>query len=207
MITFTEKAAAELSTRVRDALERRAAASDGAERERVLAAGARPVPLPHRDDPQLRHRAAARAAGRGRDRPAVRGRRRARRQPLVRRRLRGLPGRAAVLANPRARPCAAARARAGRAPRGLRADLTSTATCARCGSPPHHDGELAAHLAQFRRIADELRALMIECDPGEDRGVDVVEGIIEWVDAARGARRPRPSRSSCSSTAIGRTRI
>ena len=39
MITFTEKAAAELSTRVRDALERRAAdAATGEERERVLAA-------------------------------------------------------------------------------------------------------------------------------------------------------------------------
>ena len=38
VITFTEKAAAELSTRVRDALERRAAESTGTERERVRAA-------------------------------------------------------------------------------------------------------------------------------------------------------------------------
>jgi ATP-dependent helicase/nuclease subunit A len=38
VITFTEKAAAELSTRVRDSLERRAAAADGDERERLLTA-------------------------------------------------------------------------------------------------------------------------------------------------------------------------
>ena len=38
VITFTEKAAAELSTRVRDALERRAKAATGEQRERLLAA-------------------------------------------------------------------------------------------------------------------------------------------------------------------------
>ena len=36
VITFTEAAAAELSTRVRDALERRATVSDGPDRERLL---------------------------------------------------------------------------------------------------------------------------------------------------------------------------
>src|SRR4051794_38322096 len=38
VITFTEKAAAELSTRVRDALERRAATADDTEREHALGA-------------------------------------------------------------------------------------------------------------------------------------------------------------------------
>jgi len=38
VITFTEKAAAEFSTRVRDALDKRALESDGDERELVLAA-------------------------------------------------------------------------------------------------------------------------------------------------------------------------
>ena len=38
VITFTEKAAAELSTRVRDALERRANAAEGEQRERLLQA-------------------------------------------------------------------------------------------------------------------------------------------------------------------------
>jgi hypothetical protein len=47
--------------------------------------------------------------------------------------------------------------------------------------PPHHDGDLAAHLKHFRRIADELRATLIKCDPGDDGGVDVAVGIIEWV--------------------------
>jgi ATP-dependent exoDNAse (exonuclease V) beta subunit len=58
VITFTEKAAAELATRVRDVLETRARGLRG--RARAAARRrARLVPRAHRDDPQLRDRAAA----------------------------------------------------------------------------------------------------------------------------------------------------
>ena len=67
MITFTEKAAAELSSRVRHGLERRCVRR---QRRRPSANGStrRSATLnqrAHRDDPRVRRRAAARAAGRG----------------------------------------------------------------------------------------------------------------------------------------------
>ncbi len=49
--------------------------------------------------------------------------------------------------------------------------------------PAHYDGEVAAHLTEFGRIADEFRALLGSCDPGEDSAVGVVEGILDWVAA------------------------
>ena len=66
VITFTEKAAAELSTRVREALEKRAATSDGAERERVLAA-ARDLYRCHIET--IHSFASARCCASGRSRP------------------------------------------------------------------------------------------------------------------------------------------
>ena len=68
VITFTEKAAAELSTRVRDALERRASEADGEERERLLAAARDLYRCAHRDDPQLRDR---RCCASGQSRPGI----------------------------------------------------------------------------------------------------------------------------------------
>jgi hypothetical protein len=43
-------------------------------------------------------------------------------------------------------------------------------------------GDLRPHLVAFRSIADELRELLINCAPGDDGAVPVVEGVIEWVD-------------------------
>ena len=122
VITFTEKAAAELSTRVRDALERRAGQRRGRGARAGGGGGAGPVPLPHRDDPQLRRRRCC-ASARSR-RGSTRCSRSSTGSPgaVVRRRLRGVPGRAAVLAQPGARPRAPARVRARRDPRGDRAD-------------------------------------------------------------------------------------
>ena len=138
VITFTEKAAAELATRVRDRLEDEAAQAERRGARTARDGGSRPVPGAHRDDPQLRDRAATRAAGRGRARPAVRGARGARRQPRLRRRLRALPGRAARPAAARARAGAPARARPARAARGMpaaeRAPLPAGARPARAAA-------------------------------------------------------------------------
>ena len=41
---------------------------------------------------------------------------------------------------------------------------------------------LRSACGEFRRIADELRALLISCDPGEDTAVEIVEGILDWTD-------------------------
>src|SRR5207302_1522044 len=46
--------------------------------------------------------------------------------------------------------------------------------------PAHDGGELRVHLREFRRIADALRALLAECDPGADAAVEIAVGLIEW---------------------------
>ena len=72
--------------------------------------------------------------------------------------------------------------------------------------PTHDDGELAAHLAEFRRIADELRALLVALRPrrrrrrGDRRG----DHRVDRPAARRSA--PRPSRSSSCFTARAPTR-
>ena len=173
-----------LDPRARRARATRAATATGEERERVLGGGARPVPLPHRDDPQLRDRAAARAPGRGRDRPAVRGA------------STGSPAASSfdaayeafqdellVHAQPR-RSTGRCGAGSGSTSSARRASCsTSTATCARSRSPATTTASSPTHLAEFRRIADELRALLDRAaTPATTGRVDIVEGIIDWTD-------------------------
>ena len=180
VITFTEKAAAELSTRVRDALERRAGTTTGPERERVLAA-ARDL---YRCHIETIHSFATAML---RERPVE-----ARLDPLFDV-VDGLAGSLSfdtayeafqdeLLSSPTQELDRALR-------RGLGLDEIREA-CELINQyrylrpldlPSHDDGELGAHLAEFRRIADELSALLVACDPGDDRAVDVVEGIVEWV--------------------------
>ena len=181
VITFTEKAAAELSTRVRDALEERAASSDGAELERVLIA-ARDL---YRCHVETIHSFAAALL---RERPVE-----ARLDPLFEV-VDGLAGSLAfdaayeafqdeLLSSPTPELDRALR-------RGLGLDEIREASeliheyryLRPLDLPPHDDGELDGHLAEFRGIADRLRALMSECAPGEDRGLEIAEGIMDWVD-------------------------
>jgi len=185
VITFTEKAAAELSTRVRDALDRRAAITRGDEQERVLAA-ARDL---YRCHIETIH---SFAGGLLRERPVEAGI-----DPLFDV-VDGLGGSLSFDAAYEAFQEELLSARSPELDRALRRGLGLDELSEACKLinqyrylrplriPAHHDGELATHLAEFRRIADELRALLVDCDPGEDRAVDVVEGIIDWVAELEG---------------------
>ena len=193
VITFTEKAAAELSTRVRDALERARAEERRRRSASRLLAAARDLYRGHIETiHSFADRAVARAAGRSA--ASTRCSRCSTGSPAASSfdaAYEALPGRAAVAS---ARPSSSVALRRGLGLQELREACehaaTSTATCcplAHPGSPTAV--ELAAHLAKFREIADELGAAAApRCDPGDDAAVDVVEGIIEWVDAAGGAR-------------------
>ena len=181
VITFTEKAAAELSTRVRDALERRAVRSDGAELERVLSA-ARDL---YRCHIETIHSFATAIL---RERPVEAGI-----DPLFDV-VDGLAGSLSfdaayetfqdeLLSSPTPELDRALR-------RGLGLDEIREACelihqyryLRPLDLPSRDDGELDAHLARFRRIAEGLRALMTDCSAGEDRGVEVAEGIVEWIE-------------------------
>ena len=119
---------------------------------------------------------------------------------LVRRRLRGLPGRAAVLAQPGARPRAAPRVRPRRDPRGVRADQPvplpapaqhSRTRGRRARNPPRRvppDRRRAAGAARPLRPRRRRRR-------GDRRGDHRVDR------PARRRSAPRPSRSSSCSTA------
>jgi ATP-dependent helicase/nuclease subunit A len=182
VITFTEKAAAELSTRVRDALERRAADTDGDEHARVLAA-ARDL---YRCHIETIHSFAGALL---RERPVEAGI-----DPLFE----VVDGLAGSLSFDAAYEAFQDELLSSRTPeldralrRGLGLDEIREASellnryryLRPLQIPAHHTGELAGHLAELRRIADELRALIVACDPGEDKAVDIVEGIIDWVEA------------------------
>jgi ATP-dependent helicase/nuclease subunit A len=181
VISFTEKAAAELSTRVRDALERRAAASEGDERERVLAA-ARDL---YRCHIETIHSFAAALL---RERPVEAGI-----DPLFEV-VDGLAGSLSfdaayeafqdeLLSSPSPELDRALRRGLGLDELREACELVHQYRYLRPLQLPNPDGgELASHLGEFRRIAGELRALLTQCNPGDDPGVDVARGIIESID-------------------------
>jgi ATP-dependent helicase/nuclease subunit A len=180
VITFTEKAAAELSTRVRDALDKHAATSSGDERERVLAA-ARDL---YRCHIETIH---SFAGGLLRERPVEAGI-----DPLFDV-VDGLGGSLSFDAAYEAFQDELLSARSPELDRALRRGLGLDELREACELinqyrylrplriPAHHDGEITTHLAEFRRIADELQALLVACDPGNDKAVDLVEGVLDWV--------------------------
>ncbi len=183
VITFTEKAAAELSTRVRDSLERRAATAEPVERERLLTA-ARDL---YRAHIETIHSFATALL---RERPVEAGI-----DPLFE----VLEGIAAsldfdaayehfqddLLSAPRPEVELALRRGFGLA------ELREA--CERVHAhryllplryPPIDAADVDAAVAELRRIADELRALLRRHNPpGDDRAVPIVAGIVEWVDA------------------------
>jgi ATP-dependent helicase/nuclease subunit A len=181
VITFTEKAAAELSTRVRDALERRAAATEGAEHDRVLTA-ARDF---YRAHIETIHSFAQSLL---RERPVE-----ACLDPLFD----VVDGLAGTLSFDAVYEAFQDELLASRSPvleRALRRGFGLDELRQACELinqyrylrplqiPTRQDGELSVHLREFQRIADELRALLVECAPGDDAGVDIAEGIIDWTE-------------------------
>ena len=181
VITFTEKAAAELSTRVRDALEARARRVAGAERERVLTA-ARDL---YRCHIETIHSFATSLL---RERPVEAGI-----DPLFEV-VDGLAGSLSFDAAYEAFQDELLSTRRPALDRALRRGLGLAELREACELlnqyrylrpltiPRHGDGELVTHLREFRRIADELRALLIKCEPGDDAAVDIVAEVIEWTD-------------------------
>ena len=181
VITFTEKAAAELSTRVRDALERRAGATEGKERERLLAA-ARDL---YRCHIETIHSFATSLL---RERPVEAGI-----DPLFD----VVDGLAGSLSFDAAYETFQDELLSTRSPaldRSLRRGLGLSELREACelmnqyrylrplNLPRHDHGELATHLKKLRRIADALADLVLTCEPGDDPGVDIVQGIIDWTD-------------------------
>ena len=200
VITFTEKAAAELAARVREGLEdARATTSDADERDRLDAAlrglyrarietihafaasllRERPVESPV--DPGLRVLDERRG-----ERPVLGGLRRLARRAPARRRPDGSSGR-----------CAAASTRPTCA--GWPRCCTSIAPrCRACSHRTRHRTP-PRFLDAVETAADQLRAELGACtNPDDDRGDRQALRLIEWVEsAARAARRPR-SRSSAA---------
>ncbi|OAI38494.1 hypothetical protein AYO39_00985 [Actinobacteria bacterium SCGC AG-212-D09] len=181
VITFTEKAAAELSTRVRDALERRAAEAEGKELERVLAA-ARDL---YRCHIETIHSFAGALL---RERPVE-----ARLDPLFEV-VDGLAGSLSFdaayesfqdqLLSERSRELDRALRRGlGLAELREACELLNTCRYVRPLQIPSHDGgELAVHLREFRRIADALRDLLAECKPDADGAVEIAVDLMQWTD-------------------------
>jgi ATP-dependent exoDNAse (exonuclease V) beta subunit len=181
VITFTEKAAAELSTRVRDALEHRALHAEGKERERILAA-ARDL---YRCHIETIHSFATSLL---RERPVE-----APIDPLFEV-VDGLAGSLSFDAAYEAFQDELLSTRSAALDTALRRGLRLDELREACELvhqyrylrplrlPARADGELARHIAEFRRIADELRALLISCDPGNDTAVPIVEGILDWTE-------------------------
>ena len=181
VITFTDKAAAELSTRVRDALERRAGETDGKERELVLAA-ARDL---YRCHIETIHSFAGALL---RERPVE-----ARIDPLFEV-VDGLAGSLSFDAAYEAFQDELLSSRSPDLDRALRRGLGLAELREACELlnryryvrplrlPAHDGGELSRHLAEFRRIADALQALLAEYEPDEDSAVGIAEGLIGWTD-------------------------
>ena len=180
VITFTEKAAAELAARVRDALERRAATAQGDERRRLLNA-ARDL---YRAHIETIHSFATALL---RERPVEAGI-----DPLFEV-LEGLAAglqfdtayerfQDALLSEPRPEVERALR-------RGLGLSELREA-CERVNEhryllPLNHPelgpDDVGAVVEALRGIADELRGMLVRHQPGDDKAVPVVEGILDWV--------------------------
>ena len=182
VITFTEKAAAELATRVRDALEQRAASADGDERTRILRAAGDL----YRAHIETIHSFAAALL---RERPVE-----AAIDPLFEvldELAAGLEFNRAyerfqdeLFAEPRPELELALR-------RGL--GLTELREACECLNehryllplkhPEPQEGELEQLLADLGSIAGDLRTMLARHQPGEDKAVPIVEGILEWIAA------------------------
>ena len=182
VITFTEKAAAELSTRVRDSLERRAVTADGAECERLLTA-ARDL---YRAHIETIHSFATSML---RERPVEAGI-----DPLFEV-LEGVGGsldfeaayerfQDELLSRPLPEVELALRRGLGLAElRELCGYLHQHRYLLPLRHPPARPADMHV-LTEFRRIADELRDLLIQHNPpGDDKAVPIVQGLIEWIDA------------------------
>jgi ATP-dependent helicase/nuclease subunit A len=185
VITFTEKAAAELSTRVRDALERRATTAEPQERERLLEA-ARGL---YRAHIETIHSFAAALL---RERPVE-----APIDPLFE----VLDELAAGLAFDAAyerfqdelfseeRPELELALRRGFTIRELReacGHVHAHRYLLPLAHPGADPGDHDAVLKSFQSIANELQELLAKHQPGEDKAVEYVEGIIRWVGALAG---------------------
>jgi ATP-dependent helicase/nuclease subunit A len=181
VITFTEKAAAELSTRVRDALETRAASSAGVEQERLLMA-AKDL---YRCHIETIHSFATSLL---RERPVEAGI-----DPLFD----VSAGLAGTLSFDAAYEEFEDRLLSVRTPaldKALRRGLGLQEIREACEAVNEHryvrplvipataGGDVSVHVAEFRRIATALQDLMVACQPGGDGAVDLAEGIVDWVD-------------------------
>jgi ATP-dependent helicase/nuclease subunit A len=194
VITFTEKAAAELATRVRDALERRAVQAAGEERDRLFAA-ARDL---YRAHIETIHSFATALL---RERPVEAGL-----DPLFEV-LQGLAGGLAfdtayerfqdqLLSEPLAELEVALRRGIGlRELREACEHLNQHRYLLALRQPPAVPDGLDGAVVQLTAIADELRDMLVrQQPPGEDKAVPVVEAIIEWVqglEQAEPAERER----------------
>jgi ATP-dependent exoDNAse (exonuclease V) beta subunit len=181
VITFTEKAAADLSTRVRDVLERRAAEVGEQERDRLLIA-ARDL---YRAHIETIHSFATALL---RERPVEAGI-----DPLFE----VLEGLAAqldfdrayerfqdqLLSEPREELDVALRRGFGLAElREACERLHEHRYLLPLAHPGAADDGLDGVLVELRQIRDELRAMLERHQPGADAAVPIVEGLIEWVD-------------------------
>ena len=181
VITFTEKAAAELATRVRDALERRAQTAEEAERDRVLGA-ARDL---YRAHIETIHSFATALL---RERPVEAGI-----DPLFE----VLEGVAATLDFDKAYERFQDELLSQPIPeleRALRRGLGLAELREACvhlhrhrhllplKHPPLAADDLVGIVEPLRQIATELREMLIRHQPGDDRAVPIVEGVIDWVD-------------------------
>jgi ATP-dependent helicase/nuclease subunit A len=185
VITFTEKAAAELSTRVRDALEDKLPATDGAERERVLTA-ARDL---YRCHIETIHSFATSLL---RERPVE-----AAIDPLFEV-VSGLAGGLSFDAAYETFQDELLSARSPALDRALRRGLGLAELREACELlntyrylrplqvPTQVGGDIGPHVAEFRRIADALRVLLVSCTSGDDTAVEIVEGVIAWVERLDG---------------------
>ena len=180
VITFTEKAAAELSTRVRDALERRAAEAGEDERARLLIA-ARDL---YRAHIETIHSFATALL---RERPVE-----AAIDPLFE----VLEGVAAqldfdrayerfqdqLLSEPHEELDVALRRGFGLAElREACEHLQEHRYLLPLMHPVATDDGLGLVLAELREIAAELQAMLQRHQPGEDGAVSIVEGLIDWI--------------------------
>jgi ATP-dependent helicase/nuclease subunit A len=181
VITFTEKAAAELATRVRDALERRAGPAAGEERDRLLVA-ARDL---YRAHIETIHSFATALL---RERPVEAGI-----DPLFEV-LQGLAGALAfdtvyerfqdqLLSEPLEELEVALRRGIGlRELREACEHLNQHRYLLALRPLPAVPDGLEGAVAQLTEIADELQAILVrQTPPGEDKAVPVVVAIMEWV--------------------------
>jgi ATP-dependent exoDNAse (exonuclease V) beta subunit len=193
VITFTEKAAAELSTRVRDALERRARSTHGEEHDRLLDA-VRDLDRAHIETIH------SFATALLRERPVE-----AKIDPLFEV-LEGIAGQLdfdkayerfqdRLLSEPRPELETALRRGFGLAElRQACEHVHPHRYLLPLNHPAVEEDDVEGTVERLDQIAAELRAKLTQHQPGEDRLVPVIEGILDWIDrltALTGTERER----------------